>query len=767
MTVLPQVFGRATRRGRAAGRRFSTALPAPVVRVVLAVALAGIAAAAAVVWAAPWPGGTGRLFVLDWLPGPSTGAALLILTCVGELVAVRLRRQDAVEELTLLDPVVLLNVLLLPPRQAILVSLAGILLAYVIRRRAAVKALFNIGAHATAGSTMILLLHGTVGGHGDFGLRLLAAMTLATAGFVVVNVVCISLLLGAMRVGRPLELMRQYLGGSGLTLVSTVALAATGVSMAVHTPLLLPVTVLPAVAITYAYRAAATEVEERERSSRVLAFSQVLASSPERNIAVTEFLRLARDAFFADDVLAVFDSGEVLALDARSAEPQSLEQTAAHRRLVELAGGGVLLRTELPAGWASAMLAPLEAGGGQVGVVAVGRRSRARLRPADLTLLTPLASALAVALRNAEHLAQLVEETSKLRAVVDQSSDGILVLDGAGVVQLWNPALERLSGRSEEAALGTPLAQLMDSRDREGNPLDPFAEGHRRLSPGSPRGTVDSELIRPDGERRSLRWAHAATFDESGLVRDVVNVHDLTRERQVERMKSDFVAMVSHELRTPVTPLKGYADLLRSRGDSMPPEKRARALDVIADRAGHLARLVEDLLLASNVSSDKEPARSVVIGAADLTALTTRAMEDFASASGRLRTVTPAAPVPVACDSVRAIQVLTNLISNALKYSEPQCPVEVLVEQGDGEGRVTVRDHGRGLPEDQLERIFEKFHRVEDPMVMSTSGTGLGLYIARHLARAMHGDLVVASALGEGSRFTFSLPLAEDPDGSG
>jgi len=375
-----------------------------------------------------------------------------------------------------------------------------------------------------------------------------------------------------------------------------------------------------------------------------------------------------------------------------------------------------------------------------------------------------MASALAEALGREQHLAQLVEETSKLRAVVAQSGDGILVLDGDGVVQLWNPALARLSGRSEEEALGRPLGALLETRDLQGNPVDAFAEGLRLLSPATPEVAVDLEVTRPDGERRSVRCAHAATFDEHGLVRDVVNVHDLTRERQVERLKSDFVATVSHELRTPITPIKGYADLLRRRGDGLPAQKRTKALDVIADRAAHLSRLVEDLLLASRISGDQEPVRSLVISETELTALVTRAIEDFSADADRLR-YTSGPPVRVDCDPTRVIQVLTNLVANALKYSPGTSVVRLGVTVRGDRGCVEVRDQGRGIPADELEQVFEKFHRVEDPMVMSTSGTGLGLYVARHLARGMGGDLTVDSVLGQGSVFTLHLPLARSDGG--
>jgi PAS domain S-box-containing protein len=725
------------------------------------VTLTGGGAAAAVLCGAGRSGHGGPVLALGWLDGPALLAVLTALTCAGELVAVRLHHRDAVEELTLLDPMMLLDVLLLPPRQAIAACLSGLVLAYLIRRRALVKALFNLGTYAAAGALLILLVRACAGAAPDYDLRLVGALAAGTTGFVAVNLLFMSALFAALGAGSVPGLIRQDLRLSLFTLVSTMALTATVVTVAVHTPAFLPFTVLPAAAITYAYQATATETEERQRSSRVLAFSQVLAGNPGREAAVESFLRLAREGFFADKVLALVDDHIFALSDGPGQSLQSLRRDPEHSRLLAAAAAGTgLLQEGLSAGWSQAMLAPLEADGTLVGAVVVGWRDRRAARSRDLTLLTPLASALAVALSNAEHLARLVAQTSKLRAVLDQSSDGILVLDGTGVVQLWNPALEQLTGHAEDAAVGRPLGALLDAEDLDGLPVDAFETGRKHLAPAVPQATVDLQIVRPDGERRSVRCAHAATFDPAGeLVRDVVNVHDVTRERQLDRLKSDFVATVSHELRTPVTPIKGYADLLIKRGDTMPPEKRARALEVIADRAGHLARLVEDLLLASSISGDSEPARSVVIGTAELTALARRAGEDFAALATRLRLSAPELPVTVVCDSTRTIQVLTNLLSNALKYSPADTPVEITVEATGRQGLVTVRDHGQGMPADQLDRIFEKFHRVEDPMVMSTGGSGLGLYIARHLARAMDGELTVTSRLGEGSAFTLRLPL--------
>ena len=260
------------------------------------------------------------------------------------------------------------------------------------------------------------------------------------------------------------------------------------------------------------------------------------------------------------------------------------------------------------------------------------------------------------------------------------------------------------------------------------------------------------------------------------LVRDVVLTHDVTRERQVDRLKADFIATVSHELRTPVTPIKGYADLLRKRGESMTPEKRAECLDVIADRSAHLARLVEDLLLASRMTSAQTPTHAVRMQVSDLRGLVERAVGDFPAERTRIQLRMPAEPLLVRCDPVRVVQVTSNLVSNAVKYSPPGSPVDIKVvcrrnPAADPDtplrAEVVVTDSGRGIPADQREKVFDKFHRVEDALRMTTSGTGLGLYIARHLAQAMGGDLTLRSTLGVGSVFTFGVPLAsgeEEPE---
>ncbi len=573
----------------------------------------------------------------------------------------------------------------------------------------------------------------------------------------------------------PGRVVRDGLRLSTVMAIGTVALGGTAVTLAGAAPALLPFALMPAAALTFAFKAAAQESEERERSSRLLALSQVLAGRLDSHEVLDAFLDLTRQAFGADLAIAVLDEATL----PGGAHPTSLLDDREHgrstraaypveRELLRRTGseGAVVPVGGLPPDWRRAVVAPLEAEGRRLGVVVLATRDKHRVLDArELSLLTPLTSALAVALRGAAHLARLVEETSKLKAVVDQSSDGILVLDGEGHVQLWSPAVERLTGRTEDAALGRPLSAVVAARAADGSPVDAFAVGRARLTVDAPQAVVELTVVREDGDERIVRCAHAGVFDEDGsLVRDVVIVHDVTRERQVERLKADFIATVSHELRTPVTPIKGYADLLRRRGHKMTQEKRDECLEVISDRAAHLSRLVEDLLLASRISATEGSTTAKVdMARDDLGGLVRRASCDFGDNNDRVTVHVPTSPVLVACDPVRVIQVLTNMIGNALKYSAPGTPVDVRVRLEDGQALVEVEDRGRGIPADQLEKVFDKFHRVEDPMLMTTGGTGLGLYIARSLAHAMGGELSCTSTLNVGSVFTFALRTAVEP----
>jgi signal transduction histidine kinase len=233
----------------------------------------------------------------------------------------------------------------------------------------------------------------------------------------------------------------------------------------------------------------------------------------------------------------------------------------------------------------------------------------------------------------------------------------------------------------------------------------------------------------------------------------------LDRLREVDRLKDEFVAVASHELRTPLAAVYGAAITLRQH--DLDGETRDSMLDVIFHESDRLARIVNDVLWASRLESGGLP---TVIESCDPLELTEAVVADArrrlpAGSSLELNSA-PALPV-VAADPEKLRRVLVNLVDNAVKYSPDGGRIEVEVAPSDGWVRFSVRDEGLGIPEAEMERIFDKFHRLDPYLQRGVSGTGLGLYICRELVRQMNGRIWVESSVGEGSTFSFELPAAD------
>jgi signal transduction histidine kinase len=235
----------------------------------------------------------------------------------------------------------------------------------------------------------------------------------------------------------------------------------------------------------------------------------------------------------------------------------------------------------------------------------------------------------------------------------------------------------------------------------------------------------------------------------------IVIARDVTKLRDVERLRDDFVATVSHELRTPLSPIKGWASTLLEFGDKLDDAERRDALQSILRQSQRLERLIVNLLEVSKIehgAGDKETAD------VDVAAVAERVVSDFRAAWPERRFHVDGAAEPAwgHAKELWVEQILTNLVSNAVKYSPDNKPVEVTVEPAIDCVRVVVVDQGCGIPAHELERIFDRFHRGRE--TSTQTGTGLGLYIARHLANEIGGDVSVQSVPGRGSRFTLEVP---------
>jgi signal transduction histidine kinase len=297
----------------------------------------------------------------------------------------------------------------------------------------------------------------------------------------------------------------------------------------------------------------------------------------------------------------------------------------------------------------------------------------------------------------------------------------------------------------------------------------PVLAGRDAVSPMIVRGEIvgalheHTRVNEPPDEERLLLLSRLA--DQIGLVLESARLRrdqeeTVHRLRELDEMKTDFVAITSHELRTPLSGIRGFVDMLRRRGDELRAEERAEFLDIVLVQTERLQRLVDDLLVVSRVEAGElalEPQET------ELRPFVERVVRALGEDVERVRLVAgPDAPGRMVVDARRLAQILTNLVHNALKFSPSDADVEVGWDApSEGVVAFVVTDWGPGISPDELPRIFERFHQTERS-IAHTEGFGLGLYITKLLAEAMGGWIDVRSSPGAGASFTVTLPAARN-----
>jgi PAS domain S-box-containing protein len=346
--------------------------------------------------------------------------------------------------------------------------------------------------------------------------------------------------------------------------------------------------------------------------------------------------------------------------------------------------------------------------------------------------------------------AQRVELERHAR-VLQHVDRGVFLVDGAGLIRYWNPAAQAITGLEAEALVGRVADAVVPGWAAIG-PEIPVA-----TEPGP--GSVAAKTVPLEIDGRELWISISGVKFEDGVVYAFRN---LTEERALDELKSDFIATVSHELRTPLAAIYGCArTLLRSDLDLAEPDQ-TRLLDVIAQESERLTRIVSDILLANQIDAGRLKLRDQEFDVAYLVRDVVQEVE--ATLEGRegikLELVAPPTAARVSGDEDKLRQVLLNLIDNAVKYSPEGGRIEVELMQRDSGLRIAVRDEGLGIPHGEEQRIFSKFYRVDPQQTRGVGGTGLGLYICRELVRRMEGRVSVTSREGRGSTFVVDLPLA-------
>jgi PAS domain S-box-containing protein len=363
--------------------------------------------------------------------------------------------------------------------------------------------------------------------------------------------------------------------------------------------------------------------------------------------------------------------------------------------------------------------------------------SRRKVGHVELELLELLAGHASVALSNVTAFEEVVEQRAHERAVIDASADGIAVLDGSGLVRVWNPAASRLTGVSYADAFGR-------------RPPFPLPAPGAKLSHRLPNG----------------RWIDLLCTGLSGRDEQVLDFRDVTAAKELEEAKDLFLATTSHELRTPITVVQGFASTLASRWDKLNDAERRSAVQTIAERAGALARLVEQLLLGSRAGADQ---LAVSNGPFDLAGLLRAAAVAFQPLSEKHTLVTDIPEqLPQAYGDATATDIIVGqLLENAFKYSPDGGQVTVGARAEGELIQVTVADAGVGIAAEDRERVFERFVQGEAGDRRRFGGIGLGLYIVRQLARAQDGEVSADERPGGGTVMRLQLRRAAAPAGTG
>ena len=370
-------------------------------------------------------------------------------------------------------------------------------------------------------------------------------------------------------------------------------------------------------------------------------------------------------------------------------------------------------------------------------------------------------------LQRVESLAELLKQRAiELDTIIESIADGVYVTDAQGNIIRVNANGAALTGMTPEQALQT-IAEydaIHNLRSLDGTPLPPEEHPLTQALQGITRTDYRFMLRRYDtGSDVQVRVSAAPIRNGAGEITGAVAVaSDISKLYELERQKDEFLSIASHELRTPLTSLKALTQLTKRQLE------RAGV-----PMAGHLARmersmarmeqLIDDLLDVSRIEAGKLAIR---LELCQLQALCQQIVdEQRASTERELLFDAPDEPIEVEVDVDRISQVLTNLLSNALKYSPPECPVTLTLRLEGDQAIFVVRDQGSGIPAEELPHIFERFYRVPGVQVKSgsTVGLGLGLYICQEIVARHGGHISAESTVGQGSIFSVSLPVIAGP----
>jgi PAS domain S-box-containing protein len=357
----------------------------------------------------------------------------------------------------------------------------------------------------------------------------------------------------------------------------------------------------------------------------------------------------------------------------------------------------------------------------------------------------------------AEQAAEKFRRQTEL--ILNSAGEGICGLDLAARCTFANPAACRILGYAQEELIGQDLHILFRHCLPDGSPCPPEKCGlYAALTQGRIRQDENQLIHRKDSTCVQTDMCTTPILENGAITGAVLTLRDVSERRAMEKMKDEFVSVVSHELRTPLTAMRGALGLLASGKVAERPDQAQRLLDIALQDTERLTRLVNDVLDCQRLEAPEATPVRKSCHASDLMIQATDLMHPMAETAG-VTLETNLQPALVLVDPDAILQVLTNLLSNAIKFSPPGSTVHLAVKQDHEEVVFTITDRGQGIPRENLESIFERFHPVDATDSRRRGGTGLGLYICRKIVQRHGGQIWAESELGCGSTFVFTLPV--------
>ena len=721
------------------------------------------------------------IFLTSWHDAPhldrnvGTWIALMVLFGIVEygvlfLNAASGRQSMGSGEAVLLPMLALLSV----PQVVLGVTLAMIGARAPYWREGWVRNIFNVAQYGLAAGLSSLVWHSLAAPvTGAFPAMNAVAGIAAVAVFALVTHLMVAVAIWLATGDRLRELATAFSSFKIWNLIGNIMIGLTFAAAYAGAEWTLGLFPVALGALYLGQEAVARQVTERERVENLHAASSALAASRDLAGALDGFLRSVAEVVSAREarVILVSEEDDVMSgvregrLIYDLAPAGDLAIPLLHR--FENEPSGIVMPTDSPGedmlrsfGAKNLVAVPVMQDGRTVAcLVALDRVGAGEFGDVERRLLEALAADLTLTLESYRLFGEVTEERERFARIFEGSMEGICLLDEAGVVVAWNPALESITGYRQDELLGRVWSDVLTLRYSTQKRV-----GATELVRVDPE--VELELVTREGPTRwiSVMAGGVAAGDKDAYV---VLVRDRSAEREAEEAKSDFLATISHELRTPLTTIKGALQMLSRTGPDLPPSTQQQMFALMKRGSDRLERLVMNLLFVSQIESS-----GVVQMFSDefsLEGVVRERIESVLSDHADVYVDVEGGEIEVRADRERLGLAIEHILDNARKFAGDG-RITVHVGRSNGYAAVSVTDHGPGIAQVDQDRIFERFTRLGQVLTRETQGAGVGLFIAKRSIEAMGGGIKVESEPGAGATFHVMVPLARPmivADGAG